>query len=233
MMERYAGIFGFVHFLSSWFTKLAISNLLWFLLNLPVTIILVSYFLKGGGVIYLLPLLILIPLLSFPSTAALFAMARDWMREEEQASLAGSYLSYVKNNYRISVHSGFVWLLLWGIWLIDFRFFSQQSDLLATMLFLIGGLLFVMNVHFFSLSVHYQMTVRELVRNSFFITMGRPLLTVGTGLICALVIYASTTIWFLNIFFTGSLLSCISFYLFYKSYLKIKDKAMKNAHGSF
>ncbi|MFC7061055.1 YesL family protein [Halobacillus seohaensis] len=225
-MQNYNGIFGFIYLLASWFMRLSVTNFLWFVLNIPVTIVVWTYLINDEGThIYALPLVVLLPLLFYPASAALFAMARDWMRDEEHDSLLKMYVAYLRSNYRTSFVSGLIWTLLWSIWILDFRFFAENNDLLATVFSILGILLVVMNIHFLSMIVHYEMTIRERFFNSFYMTVGRPGVTVITALIVSFIIYIASTLWFVIIFFAGSLIATISFYLFYRSYLKIRQEA--------
>ncbi|WP_173918192.1 YesL family protein [Halobacillus sp. Marseille-Q1614] len=225
-MQSYSGIFGVLHFITTWVMRLSVINVIWFIINLPVFLVVASVmmnFSTSADIIYLSPLLIFGPLLFFPSTTALFAMARDWMVDKDHSSLVKSYLFYVKSNYKKSSMAGFIWVLIWMIWAVDLYFFIGVNSLMGTVILMIGMLLFVTTIHFFSLSVHYHMTIRQLLKNSLMMTGGRPLLTVGTGLLGLFIIYISMDIWFLLIFFTGSLIACLSFYLFYRSYIKIRN----------
>ncbi|UOQ44826.1 DUF624 domain-containing protein [Halobacillus salinarum] len=231
-MLSYSGIFGFIHFLSSWFMRFAVTNLLWAAVNLPIAFILVSSFANTGTVseASYLPLFILLPLLFFPSTTALFGMVRDWMMDEEHSSLMRNYFSHLKKNYKMSMGAGWIWTVIWAVWLVDFRYFSELNDLAGFVMRIAGVLLVVMNVHFLSLSVHYHMNIFARLKNSALLTVGRPLLTLGTAAVCVCAVYASFSIWFLFLFFTGSVTACVSFYLFYKTSLKMKAKA-EEAHA--
>ncbi|WP_082232138.1 YesL family protein [Halobacillus massiliensis] len=226
-MQSYSGIFGALHFITTWFMRLTSINIIWFIINLPVFIVGASVMISyrtPADIVYLSPLLLLVPVLSFPATTALFAIARDWMMEQDHDSLTKSYLSYVKGNYKKSMTAGFIWVLFWVIWAVDLYLLTGINSLLAAVFAMLGVLLFVTTIHFFSLSVHYHMSIRQLIVNSLMMTAGKPLLTIATGLISVFLLYISTEIWFLVIFFTGSLTACISFYLFYRSYLRIKHE---------
>ncbi|SDJ57622.1 YesL family protein [Salimicrobium halophilum] len=225
-MQSYTGVFGFIYLLASWFMRFSVTNFLWFILNVPIVIVVWTYLVSDEGThIYALPLVVLLPLIFYPATTALFAMARDWMRDEEHHTLLKTYLVYLKNNYRTSFVAGAIWTLIWSVWVLDFRFFADNSELMATIFSILGILLAVMNLHFFSMVVHYNMTIRERFINSFYMTVGRPGVTVVTALIVSFIIYIASTLWFVTVFFAGSLIATTSFYLFYRSYLKIRQEA--------
>jgi uncharacterized membrane protein YesL len=224
-MRDISGFMGGIHRIAEWFMRCTIVNILWFIINLPITIIVLSSLLndsRSGMIMQMMPVLLLFPILFFPSTVAMFAISRDWLLEKEQNSLIKSYFSYFKNCYKTALLSGAGWVIIWVIWIVDLYFFSKENDLLTAIFIIIGLILFVMNMNFFSLTAHYRMSIRELFKNSFFLTFGMPLLSLTILILNLLLIYISTKVWFLMPFFSGSISVILSFYVFYKSTSKVK-----------
>jgi uncharacterized membrane protein YesL len=228
-MRDISGLMGGFHLITEWFMRFTIVNILWFIINLPITIIVLSALFtdsSGGMIMQMIPVLLLFPILLFPSTVAMFAVTRDWLLEKEQNSLIMTYFSYFKDSYKTALLSGAGWGIIWLIWIMDLYFFSKENDLLTIIFIIIGLLLFVMNMNFFSLTSHYRMSVRELFKNSFFLTFGMPRLSFIILLLNVLIIYTSTKVWFLLPFFSGSISVFLSFYAFSKFTLKVEKKTV-------
>lgn len=232
MMQEHSGFMGALYGLTEWIMRFSVINILWFIVNLPISIIILIAFLSDsneGLILYLWPLLILIPTLFIPSTVAMFATARDWVMNREQQSLIKSYFTFMKDSYRNNFWSGLVLLGIWLIWFVDFYYFNKVNDFLSMMFLIIGLVLFVFTINFFSISVHYKMTSKELMKNAFFVTIGNPLLGFFILIINFILIYLS--VWkllFMFPLFTGALSAYLSFFAFHRFTLKMKKKAMTN-----
>ncbi|WP_277585140.1 YesL family protein [Psychrobacillus antarcticus] len=231
-MREFSGFTGVLYSTTEWIMRFSVVNILWFTINLPIVIILLSLYVNNFSmefVIYFVPLLLLIPLLFVPSTMGLFAMARDWVMKLDHPSLTRAYFSHMKSNYKKSVLAGIILTFIWLIWIIDFYFFRNQSDLLLIVFSIVGLVLFVCTINFFSLHVHFHMNIREMLKNTFFITFGSPLLFLGILLSNGILFYLSATkLIFLLPLFTGSLSAYVAFALFYSFSLKIQEKALTN-----
>lgn len=231
-MRDISGFMGTLYGSTEWIMRFSIINIVWFIINLPISIIIFSIFINGindGFVVYLMPLVLLIPALFIPSTIAMFAIVRDWVMKKEQQSLMKVYLSYMKANYKKSFLSGLALMSIWLIWIGDFYFFHKENDVFTVIFLLIGIILSVYTINFFSFSVHYQMSSRTLMKNTFFLTIGSPLLSSFILLSNFLLLYLSATEFlFLFPFFTGSISAFLSFSAFYRFTLKMEKKVMAN-----
>jgi len=231
-MGEFSGFMGVLYGSTEWIMRLSVINILWFIINLPISIIIFSIFLNGfnnGFVLYLMPLALFIPVLFIPSTIAMFATVRDWVMRKEQQSLTKMYFSHMKASYKINFLSGLALLFIWLIWGVDFYYFHNENDLLSMVFLIIGLVLFVYTINFFSLSVHYQMNSRIMMKNTFFLTIGNPLLSFFILISNFLLFYLSATKFlFLFPFFTGSLSAFLSFSAFYRFTLRMEKKVMKN-----
>lgn len=226
-MRDFSGLMGRIHWLAEWFMRFTIVNILWFIINLPIGIIVLSSLFhdsRGAMIIQMMPAFLLFPILFFPSTVAMFEVARDWLLEKEQKSLIKTYFSYFKDSYKRALAAGVGWGIIWVIWIMDLSFFSKENDLLTIIFIIMGLILFVMNMNYFSLTAHYRMRIRDLFKNSFFLTFGMPLLFFIILIINITILYLSTKLWFLLPFFSGSISVFFSFYMFYKFTLKVEKK---------
>lgn len=207
--------------------KFFIINILWTLTNLPILFIGISIIYSQSITMMFIkavPLALLLPILFFPSTMAVFANVREWILEIEQSSIVKAYWSHFKKNYRRGFWSGITLTLIWTVWGADFYYFiSQSMQVLALVLFLVGLLLFVFTMNFLNVTVHYKMTTKELFTNAFNVTFGRPKLFLFILMGNGLLLYISMKKFlFLFPFFYVSISAFLTFYAFYRFTLKIK-----------
>jgi uncharacterized membrane protein YesL len=227
---NYSGFMGGLFALTEWIMRFSIINILWIINNLPILLIIgLMYFSQTTATIDILavPLALLMPVLFFPSITSVFANVRDWILDKEQPSLIKSYWIHLKGNYKKSFLSGLALTLIWAIWVIDFYYFRKVSDILVPVMLVIGISLIVYTINFINLNVHFLMSYKELFRNAFYLTVGKPLLFFFILISNLLLFYVSLTkVWFLIPFFTISMSSFLSFYAFYRLTLKVEEKVI-------
>jgi uncharacterized membrane protein YesL len=204
--------------------RFSVINLLWLVFNIPIAFIVVNIlFVEQTGIMVflLIPLLILLPLLFFPATTAIFASARNLVMKEEGVSIR-QYWRYYKENYTRSLLGGLVLTVVWTIWAVDYYYFSKENIILLGIFLILGIVLFVFTINFFSILSHYHMKLLPAMKNSFLITMGSPLLFFTVLISNSIILYFSLFVFkFLLPFFTGSLIAYLSFSAFYRYYLKV------------
>ncbi|GGA71505.1 YesL family protein [Ornithinibacillus halotolerans] len=226
-MGRLTGLMGGLHGIANWVMRISVINIIWFIINLPMIFIIVSALQHeeiSGKVLYSIPAILFIPFLLFPSTIAMFVTARDWVMKREQVSLIKAYLSYMKDNYKQSFLSGILWAVIWFVWLVDILYVQKSSQLFTIIFLILGITLFVMNVNYFSVQAHYHMKLKERFKNTFFVTIGSPLLFFGVLVVNLLLVMITMEIWFLFPFFSGTISACLSFLTFYQFTRKVENK---------
>ncbi|WP_440897021.1 YesL family protein [Amphibacillus sp. Q70] len=223
-MQDYSSVMHSLYSLTEWLMRFVIVNFIWFIINIPVGLVLVNTIMVDAGrIMHVLPLIILVPLLFFPSTMAMFATVRAWVIKKEIQSLIKTYFHYLKENYFKSLISGFIWIIIWLVWLIDFIYFSKESNVMALIMLIIGMMLIVFNVNYFSISVHYYMKMKDRFKNSLLITIGSPLSFCSILLTLFILLFLATSSFlFLLPLLIGSVSAFISFLSFYRFSLKIK-----------
>ena len=229
-MREFPGFLGVLYSSTEWIMRFSVINVYWFLMNIPNIIIILSVYFNNSSnefLLYLIPLVILIPALFFPSTIAMFATMRDLVMKKDLNSITKAFFFYLNSYYKKSLLSGLILMSVWLIWVADFYYFKNENDLIRTMILLVGILLFVYTINFYSLIVHYYMNIRALLINTFFVTFGNPVLFLFVLSSNFLLFYISASK-FLILFpiFTGSLSAFFSFSSFYRFTLKIEKKAM-------
>ncbi len=228
-MESQSRFWDFLYNLTDWVMRLAVPNMYCFLFNIPFLFVLTLFFWIGldiGLLYYLLAVFVTFPFLAFPAIVALFATTRDWVLKREQPSLTKAYFQHWKANYKQSTRAGFIFALLWIIWVGDVYYFQSLNNMMFLVIILVfGAILFVFTMNYFSLQAHYHERVKTLLQYSFFYTVGRPLATFLIMIIGLSIVYVSFfKLIFLIPFFTFSLLAFLSFEIFYWDQRKIRDQ---------
>ncbi|WP_138416245.1 YesL family protein [Aquibacillus sediminis] len=209
---------------SEWIMRFSVVNLLWLAFNLPIVLFLLSamYAKNMAFMFVFLPIIIVAPFLFFPATTAMFAVVRDWMIEREQKSLILAYWNHYVKNYKISMISGTLLSVVWALFIVDFYFFQQYNTLLFFIFLVFGIVLFVFTINFFSVLVHYDIKLANVLKNTFSITFGSPVLSFSILITSFIILYVSINgMAFLLLFFTGSLVAFVSFSAFYRLYIKV------------
>ncbi|WP_254434117.1 YesL family protein [Halobacillus sp. Marseille-Q1614] len=219
------GLMGGLFGVSEWIMKFSLGNLQWALFNLPVGLLLLSLLsLENSdlGFYLLFPLGLLTPFVFFPATAALFAKAREWVKKEEEGNREQSYFSYYKENYFKSMTGGLVFVLLWSVLAADIYYFSTRNSFLMNAFLIMGILLFVWTINFLCVLVHYDMKLLKVIKHSFVITIGSPILFAAIVICSGIILMISLYIFPLIIpLFTGSIIAFLTFSAFYRVHLKI------------
>ncbi len=223
------GLTGKAHKVADWLMMIVITNLLWFLFNMPIAylgfmLLLVDNLIEV--IAFTIYILILAPLLFFPATTAMFAVLRyKIMFSEDDASIFKLFIKNWKANFVRSMLGGSIFTLLWVILVVDYFFFvNHVNENFMYLFMLIGFFLIVMTLHFFSVTVHVHSKLFQAMKNAMIISLVHPLLTLIIGIVSLIVIYCSFQVTtFLIPFFLGSLIAYIAFYGFYRFFTKIMD----------
>ncbi|WP_226581321.1 YesL family protein [Halobacillus litoralis] len=227
-MSQTSGIRGGLYAVSEWIAKFSLANLQWALFNLPVALILLSLLNSSDNkeLWYLLPpLVVLLPLVFFPATTALFAKAREWVRKDHQETPDRTYLSYYKENYKASLVTGIILTTFWVLLAADLYYFSRTNSLFMNVFFILGILLFVYTINCFSVMVHFDMKVKSLLKQALTTTFVSPVLFLTVAISAGFILAVSLYIFPLILpIFTGSIIAFLSFSAFYRLYLKWNQK---------
>ena len=222
------GLFGGLYRITEWITRLAVTNLLWFLSSSPFIVLIALSLISTEASMALFVLLIALliaPVTFFPATTAMFSMARKWANGDEDAPLFKGFVRGYKENYKQSLIGGLIYSLILGIVVFNIRFYSetdmQVSGILMIVFIIIFVLVFITMFNFFSFLVHVRLETRKLFRNAVLITLGKP----GTTLFLILSTFAVgfATYQFPGVifFFSGSVIALISFIFFKRNYIAL------------
>ncbi|UFT99226.1 DUF624 domain-containing protein [Radiobacillus kanasensis] len=214
------GLLQGINSVSEWIMRFSVTNLLWLLFNLPIVFLVMNLVFAdqlADAYILIGLLIVLAPFVLVPSTAAMFALVREWMMKDDSISLWKSFLQFYKKEYGKMWKAGIPITVLWGIWAADVYYLHEKNTVFFFATLLLGVVLYVWTIYFFSAQAHFNANFKTLCKKAFILTFGRPfaflLLTIGSGVI----LYVSVNgLPFLIPFFTGSLISFLSFSVFYK-----------------
>jgi uncharacterized membrane protein YesL len=141
-----------------WITRFAYLNVLWILFTI------------SGGFIFGF----------FPSTIAMFTIIRDWLKGETNSALFTSFWAYFKREFWKSNRLGIFVTLLSVIVVIDFWYIhilppSLTWTHIPLLVFILFSLLLLF--YLFPTFVHYDLSVRTIIKNAFLIMLIHPLHT--------------------------------------------------------
>lgn len=226
---NFGGFTGGLYTVSEWIMRFFVVNILWVIFNIPFLFILFNMFFVGQieGLFFLIIILaILAPILLFPATSAVFASVREWiMKKNEHGGLTKTFWTFYKENYKRSLLAGIIFTVMWVVWAFDVYFFSNINIIITIIFLIMGVILFVWTINFFSVTVHYHMKLFQSLKNALLITLGSPLLFITVVLSSAGILYIGIFVFqALLIFFASSMIAFLSFAAFYRSYLKIVER---------
>jgi uncharacterized membrane protein YesL len=119
----------------------------------------------------------------FPSTAAMFGVVRDWVREKE-GSLVRTFVTRFRENFRQSLLVGAVWTVFGVTLFLDFIVAGQLSSgaeiVLKSVLVLASSVYAFGSIFLFPVMVHYESDWKTVIKNSLLLSIGR----LPTTLVC-------------------------------------------------
>lgn len=221
------GLMGALYVITEWLMRLAVTNLLWLFFNIPIFIIALNLLIvksSGEFIFFSAITMAMLPFFFFPATMAMFALIRRWVLNEVDIPLIRSFWKYYRENYVRSLLGGFIIVGIWAILLIDYFYFTTNiHDSLKYLFFALFIYMAMFTIHFFSNTVHFHTTLRQSIKNAFFMTLKNPITSLVVVLINLFIVVISLKVLpFLLVFFTASLVVGSSFMAFKKISLQTK-----------
>ncbi|WP_047983332.1 YesL family protein [Ornithinibacillus californiensis] len=171
-----------------WAMKLAYVNFLWFLGILVGLIV--------GGF--------------FPSTIAMFAVIRKWLQGDKDLPTFSYFKSIYRQEFVNGNMYGFIWLILGFIIYFDLQFFRSFNEIWSLLLtyftFIIGAIYILSLLFAFPVFVHFNVSPFQNVKNSIFLVLSRPFVSILMGICFYIPYYVLMKIPGLIPFFSGSLI---------------------------
>ena len=102
---------------------------------------------------------------------------------------------------------------------------TVQNTAFFVSFLIMGFLLFVWTVNYFSFQANFRERLMNLLKNSFFFTLGKPLASLTIGFVGLSLFYVSFfRLIFLLPFFTFSLQAFVSYQIFHFVLLRVREK---------
>lgn len=230
------GAMGGLYKVTEWITRIAFTNILFVLCSSPFLFVLFTKFLlliqvpdaHNEQILSNWILAILAPFLLFPATAAMFTVVRKWVMGDSDIPIFKTYFRGYKENYKQAMIGGFVYTLLFVIMYIDYTVYMtqlQNFQLVGIVMLVLLLVLFVSLFNFFSMTVHYEMKTRQLLKNAILLTLIRPFRVFSTLAGSAVLLFIGTKMAALFVFFLFALMALFAFFNFYATYLKMQEQA--------
>ena len=166
----------------------------------------------------------------FPSTAAMFGVVRDWVREKE-GSLTRTFIARFRENFGQSLLVGTIWTVFGVALFFDFLVANQlpfgAEIVLKSLLVLVSFLYAFGSVYLFPVMVHYDADWKTVIKNSLLISIGRLPTTIVCVVLSAVMVGLTVVLPFLVVI-TGSITAYFVYKLCDRQFRKI-DAAFADA----
>jgi uncharacterized membrane protein YesL len=234
------GMMGGFYKLSEWIMRLAVINVLWLLCSFPFWLVGLGAFgslqtAKDPGQLWsllqsvLIMMAVVSPFTFFPSTAAMFSVARKWVTGDVDVPLLRTFFSSYKQNYKQAMIGGILYAVLFAVLLVDFGVYRSNVvaglGVVAYLFMALTLLLLISLLHFFALLSHFHMKTIQLLKNALVLTIGRPIRSIFMTIGTVAVVFISWRFTWLFPFFFGSIIATFTFYNFHFIISKMMLKA--------
>ncbi|NUU63983.1 YesL family protein [Paenibacillus agri] len=236
---EFKGAMGGLYRITEWISRIAFSNILWAFCSIPFLFAAVMKIIMlgtgTGGPNEQLTLNwamgIFAPFTVFPATAALFTVVRKWVMGNTDVSTFRTFFQGYKENYVKSMLGGLIYTLLIVIMYVDVTVYMTQMSnfkIVGILMLVLMIILFVSMFNFFSIVVHYQMTFKQVVINSFLLTVARPIRVFMTLIGAGLLAYIGLKYPALYFIAIPTLIAMLAFFNFYATYNKLQMQVEKS-----
>lgn len=209
--------------------KFAVANFLWFFFNFPVFVIAMMLFFANSPdtrVLFIFSIVVLLPFLFFPATAALFGIVRDWILHREKRMYA-SFWKYFRSNYKKSMTAGFLITIVMGISIVDYYYFVERNLLLSYLFLIFIGWTFLFSLYYLSDIVHNDLSQKQHLKNSLLLILSNPLVSIIVAVLCIGIVVISVGYFtFFVPICMGSLIAYVSFkgyYIVFSRVVELKE----------
>ncbi|HET7272489.1 MAG TPA: DUF624 domain-containing protein [Rubrobacter sp.] len=166
----------------------------------------------------------------FPSTAAMFGVVRDWVRDKE-GGLVTAFVTRFRQNFTQSLLVGAVWSVFGVALFLDFVVANQLSfgaEVVLKSILVLASTVYVFgSIFLFPVMVHYETDWKTMIKNSLLLSIGR----LPTTIVCLLfvaVMVGLTVVVPLLVIATPSITAYVVYRLCDREFRKI-DASSRNA----
>lgn len=227
---EFRGLMGGLYKISEWIMRLSCMNVIWILCSLPFVYLMMFMLLspemeRDQLNLTLIMAALVAPFTVFPATAAMFAVSRKWVTWGDEVPLLKTFFRGYKENYMQSMVGGFIFVMIACILYVNYEFYSSQENILGSvsLLIAIGFVLFLsMLFHFFSILVHLELGIWQMVKNTILLSIFRPFASLFMVACNVFIIEVSVKFSFMIPFFIGSTIAFVTYWNFHRTYQKIQ-----------
>lgn len=218
---------------SEWVTNFLSLQLIWLIFNVPIVYLALDMLFRTSLEeiwIIMTAIFVMVPFILFPATAALYAIVRKWVLGETVQQLLITYWHYYKQNYVQSMFSGFIWMIVWFIWVMNYRLASVEFGTPLFYVYIVATFVFITLTNYcFADLVHFDIKFFQSMQKILYMTIFYFPYTLGAGTAMLLVL---TVLYLLHpillLLFSSSIIGYIYFFAYYQIYLKAKREAVKD-----
>jgi uncharacterized membrane protein YesL len=195
-----------IYTIFEWITRFAFINILWVLFTL------------AGGILFGF----------FPSTVAMFAIVRNWLRGNTEEPVFSTFLTYFKREFWKSNRLGIVIIAIALLIGIDIWYIQMDLRELFTWthipLFAFMLLFLFFSFYLLPAFVHFDLSVRQLIKQAFLIMLIHPLHTLLMLLCLGSLFFIMYRVPALAFIFGGSAYAFITTWLSLHAFTRIQGK---------
>ncbi|MBD8071042.1 YesL family protein [Bacillus sp. PS06] len=201
-----SGLMGGFYKITLIISRLAYVNLLW------------TIFTLAGLVVFGL----------FPATTAMFAVTRKWVMGEDDIPVFKTFWQSYKSEFLKSNLIGLILIVIGFILFIDIRFFQSPDIGFFAILFIpllvVSVIFLLISLYVFPILVHFDINIRQVLKNSFLVMALNPLLTIMMSVSILAYFFILFKIPGLTLFFTGSVTAYIIMWFANHAFQKVQQK---------
>jgi uncharacterized membrane protein YesL len=132
-------------------------------------------FIMNAFLLNILWLIMSLPILTiFPATTAMFGVVREWKKQID-IRIFSAFFRHLKENFTQSFKIGIVWLfftiLLLGDFIVTNQLNSYVKYIFFSFFFLVTILYLFVSIYIFPVMVHYQITLKNVIKNSLLLSI--------------------------------------------------------------
>lgn len=190
---------------------LAMVNLMWLLINAPLVI--AAFFSSASSTLFFIVLLLGVLTLG-PANAGLYAVAERVT--DGRTSSWRDFVGGMRSNARLSWKVYGLWMVGLVVILVNLQFYGQSSSTIASFLYVLfiyflavwcGFLIYIGPL----MILQTDKRLRTIARNAALMTFGRPLFTLVTLALMAVIVFASIWLPILMLLATAAFMAVWSF----------------------
>ncbi|MBO0588117.1 DUF624 domain-containing protein [Sporosarcina sp. E16_8] len=163
----------------------------------------------------------------FPATAAMFAVVRKLIRDEEKFKILPTFWTLFRTEFLKTNGFGLIFLVISYFFYFNFHFLQLNSGELQ---FIFPVLIFILIssiitlLFFFQVYVHFKLTFFQYIKQSFLIAITSPIEVIAIGALAGGIYFTATLFPGVIPLFTGSVFAYVATLISFRSFARIEKK---------